>query len=95
VTGLKVVEKCLILLQDIVENTPQHIRMIGLLFPFPVAVVETCHDLFLTWFPFHEAALKVFHKGTFPTAWLSFNKEEVGAIRGSPCKIFLMGPEPL
>jgi hypothetical protein len=56
--------------------------MIGLLFPFPVAVVETRHNLALTWFSFREASLKVFHKGAFPAAWLSFDKEKVRAIRG-------------
>jgi hypothetical protein len=92
---LKVEEKLLILVKDIVENRPQHIGMIGLLSPFPVAVVETRHNLLYSWFPFHEAALEVFHKGTFPAAWLSFNKEEVRAIRGRPRKIFLVRPEPL
>jgi hypothetical protein len=95
VTVLKVEEKFLILVEDIVENTPQHIRMIGLLFSFPVTVVETCHNLSFVGFPFHEAALEVFHKGAFPTAWLSFNKKQVGAIRGRPCTIFLVRPEPL
>jgi hypothetical protein len=48
--------------------------MIGLLFSIPVAVVETRHNLAFKWFPFKEAALKVFHQGAFPAAWLSFDK---------------------
>ena len=69
--------------------------MIGLLFPFPVAVVETSHNLSFTWFSFQEAALEEFRQGAFPTAWLSFDKEEIRAIRGRPGPIFLMVPEPL
>ena len=67
--------------------------MIGLLLSFPVAIVETGHNL--SCFPFQEAAVEEFHQGAFPTAWLSFDEEEVREIRGRPGFVFLMAPEPL
>ena len=88
-------ERLLTLVEDIVENRSQHVRMIGLLFPLPVAVVEACHNSPSTWFSFQEASLEVFHQGAFPAARLSLEKEKVRAISGRPGKIFLMVPEPL
>ena len=95
VMGLEVEEKLLALVKDIEKNRTQHIRMIGLLFPFPVAVIETRHNLTFLWFSSQEASMEVFHKGAFPTAWLSFDKEEVRALCRRPRKIALMFPKPL
>ena len=69
--------------------------MVSLLFPFPVAVVETSHYPSFKRCSFQEAALEEFHQGAFPTTWLSFDEEEVREIRGRPGFVFLMIPEPL
>ena len=68
-------KKGLVLVQDIVENRAQHIRMIGLRFAFSMAVKETGHDSFFRqWFPLEEVILEVFGNGAFPTTWLSLDK---------------------
>ena len=71
--------------------------MIGLPFPFPIAIVETRYDLSFVWFAMQieEASLEVFHEGAFPAARLSFDKKEVRVVCRSPRKITLMCPEPL
>ena len=95
VIGLEVEEKLFVLVKDIEKNRPQHIRVIGLLFPFPVAVVETRHNLPLAWFSSQEVLMEVFHKGAFSAAWLSLDKKEVGVLCRRPRKVALMFPKPL
>ena len=69
--------------------------MTGLPLPFPVAVVETRHDLSFVWLWVQEASVEVFHEGAFPAARLSFDKDEVGARCRRPRKITMVCPEPL